>query len=455
MPTISTLKGLALALVIATNTAQATVVVPCATYNGVGPGGVPDEWVRNKLNSRGSSAYGKYGQGRSGIHLTVGTPPQHVWVSPHFYDSETYVRSLELCPKANDYECEQTYGGLFATNESSTFKAPNKDMFGTDAVSFFDAFPDLGNDKFKLGVSDVSDLKRVMNLFGKDGSQGTLGLGPNSTFFQTFFPGKEQVGIYVPGGNSTHGKPAHSNPMYSWVTYELEFDGYNQSHFTGEKFTMPIGPLIPESEKVTPFMLNITGVKVGNKNLLENGESYLANFDLGGRSPNILPSKVYNQFLYTTGAKSIEEPVYKTEDLPKNPKDMFNLTFTFSNGEKEYSFTIAQPYLFSDSFDEESEVNLYSDEHSFNSNPTISINQLGFTSYIGIDHAAGEWWLAKAVHPWTDYNPPSISSSKTNGNEPQNATSDTKKNAAGGLRDNLKMVTASAAALAAAVFLLC
>ncbi|RVD90184.1 uncharacterized protein DFL_001160 [Arthrobotrys flagrans] len=443
MSTLSTLKTLTLALAIAINRTQATVVVPYVSYIGPGPLGVPNEFVRNPVNESGGMF-----QGRFGIHLAIGAPPQHVWVAPHFYDSETYVKSASLCENSTQIEiCESGYSGIFAANESSTFEGSNGSSFGRDTVSGFDAVPDLKNDEFKFGIQTTDEP----NFVGQD--WGTLGLGPNSTFLQTFFPGKEQVGIYYTGGNSTHGKPAHSIPPRPLVIYELEFDGYNQSHFMGDKFTQPIGPPSPLSNSSNPFTLNVTSIVVGRKEIL-GGDSYIATVDLSGRTSNIFPSSVYKSFVDATGAAIINGmPAYDIHNLPSTsiPDELYNLTISFINGNRGFTVTIPQEFYISyiQGLDPDHAVaNILNADDPLvkqswpDKGPVIALNQLMFTSYIGIDHAAGEWWLARAVHPW---------------DEPaNNNTAEPKENAAaGGIGDNLRKAMGAAAAFATAVVLLC
>lgn len=440
MPTHSTLRTLTLALAIAIPCAQATVVVPYVSYIGPSPLGVPNEFVRNPVNESEMAMY----QGRIGIHLTIGTPPQHVWVPPHFFDSETYVRSASLCGSDAEAEfCESNYSGIFAANESSTFDKSNEEPFGTDTVTVFDATPDLMNDQFKFGILDTEEPNYVGEYWG------TLGLGSNSTFLQTFFPGKEQIGIYYTGGNSTFGKPPHTNPPRPLVVYELEFGGYNESHFTGEKFTQPIGPPSPLSNSTNPFTLNVTGIKVGSTDIL-GGEPYVATVDFAGRTSNILPTNVYNAFVDATGAKIIEGmPTYNFSSLPTNPADRYNLTISFSNG---YSVSFTQEFLISymptkrPDFAQANVLDVGDPAVASRawSGPVIALNQLMWSSYIGIDHTAGEWWLAKAVHPWDE-----PESTNTNATNPEPKTGA----AAGGIGDNLKKAVVSAAALTAAVAL--
>ncbi|KAK6522133.1 hypothetical protein TWF281_002699 [Arthrobotrys megalospora] len=449
MPTHSTLRTLTLALAITIPCAQAIVVVPYVSYIGPSPIGVPNEFVRNPVNESGPDM--PLYQGRIGVHLTIGTPPQHVWAPPHFFDSETYVRSASLCG-GDDMEqpgqlefCESDYSGIFAANESSTFNRSNEEPFGTDTVTFFDATPDLMNDGFKFGVLDTEEPNYVGELWG------TLGLGSNSTFLQTFFPGKEQIGIYATGGNSTFGKPPPSYPPRPLVVYELELGGYNESHFTGEKFTQSIGPPSPFSNSSNPFTLNVTGISVGSNDIL-GGEPFLATVDLAGRISNILPTAVYDAFVDVTGGKIRSGlPTYNHSSLPTNPADQYNLTMTFSNG---YSVSFPQEFLFSYMPTREpdfAQANILRvgdpglSSRSW-SGPVIALNQLMWSSYIGIDHAAGEWWLAKAVHPWDE---PESTNTNTTNPEPKTGA------AAGGIGDNLKKALVSAAALAAAVALFC
>ncbi|KAK6341961.1 hypothetical protein TWF730_001445 [Orbilia blumenaviensis] len=449
MPAQSTLRTLSLALAFAIPCAQATVVVPYLSYIGPGPLGVPNEFVRTPVNESGPMTM--Y-QDRIGIHLTIGTPPQHVFVPPHFFDSETYVKSASLC---NNYtstmglgsaaqECESNYSGVFAANESSTFES-STGSFGTDTVTVFDAVPDLENDTFRFGVLNTNEL----NYVGEE--WGTLGLGPNSTFFKTFFPGKEQVGIYYTGGNSTHGQPAHSMPPRPLVVCELEFDGYNQSHYTGEKFTQPIGT--PLANSTNPFTLNVTSIKVGNQEIL-GGESYLTAVDLSGRVSNVLPASVFDAYVDATGARIRSGlPSYNFSSLPTNPSEWYNFTVTFSNG-----FTVSLPQniiinpmqTFEPDLAIASILNVedprVSGRWPF---PVLSLNQLMFTSYIGIDYAAEEWWLAKAVHPWDE--PAANTSPNTNNNTTEPPTGA----AAGGIGENVRKVVISVAALAGAFVLFC
>ncbi|KAK6502325.1 hypothetical protein TWF506_002906 [Arthrobotrys conoides] len=454
MPTLSTLRTLTLALAITINRAQATVVVPYVSYIGPSPIGIPNEFVRNPVNE----SEGMY-QGRIGVHLAIGTPPQHVWVPPHFYSSETYVKSVSLCdnytianPGGQIEYCESEYSGLFAANESSTFERSSERSFGVDAVSVFDAVPDLQNDEFRFGVQTTKDP----NYVGEN--WGTLGLGPNSTFLNTFFPGKEQVGIYYTGGNSTHGKPAHSIPPRPLVIYELEFDGYNQSHYTGEKFTQPIGPPSTLSNSSNPFTLNVTNISIGQDGILGGAGSFIATVDLSGRTSTIFPSSVYDLFIAATGAEITNGmPSYNFSSLPTNPAEFFNLTLTFSDGFRDFSVSLPQDILITH-FPGLPENPDFAMANILNADdpmvmrswpvrgPVIALNQLMFTSYIGIDHSAGEWWLAKAVHPWDE---PAPASTNNTPPEPKENT------AAGGIGDNLKKAMVTASALAAAVILLC
>ncbi|KAK6330879.1 hypothetical protein TWF718_003077 [Orbilia javanica] len=440
MPTLSTLRTLTLALAIAIDRAQATVVIPYVSYVGPGPWGVPNEFVRDPLE--GPDNY----QSRFGVHLTIGTPPQHVWVAPQFYDSETHVRSISLC---DDYvvegpqgvDCESLYSGVFSANESSTFEQVNGTSFGMDVTSAFEAVPDLESKEFKFEVQTTN----MTNFIGQD--WGTLGLGSNSTFLQTFFPGKEQIGIYYTGGNSTHGKPEHSMPPRPLVVYELEFDGYNQSHYTGPKFTQPIGPPSAASNSTNPFTLNVTSVKVGRTEI-SGGESFIATVDLSGRTSNILPPKVFDAFVSATGARVVNGlPAWEFMDVPPydQPDGLYNLTLTFSNG-----YSVSLPQTFFVNYNEAIAPGnmvasiLNADDPAVIRSwpvrgPVIALNQLMFSSYIGIDHATEEWWLAKAVHPWDQ-------SAK---DEPKESV------AAGGIGDNLRKTSLVAAALAVAAALFC
>ncbi|KAF3214601.1 hypothetical protein TWF191_009773 [Orbilia oligospora] len=394
MPTLSTLRTLTLALVVTIKSVQATVVVPYVSYIGPGPIGVPDEFVRYPINE----TEGMY-QGRFGVHLAIGTPPQHVWVTPHFFSSETYVKAASICanystadPGGSIGYCESNYSGLFAANESSTFEISSERSFGVDTVTVYDAVPDLENDEFRFGIQTTE--AEQPNLFNED--LGTFGLGPNSTFLKTFFPGKEQVGIYYTGGSSTHGKPPYSTPPRPLVVYELEFDGYNQSRFTGEKFTQPIGPPAPFSNSSNPFTVNVTNIAVGRNGILGGGGSFLATVDFSGRTSNLLPSSV-----------------------PDDPEFAIANILDANDPAVMRSWPVR--------------------------GPVISLNQLMFSSYIGIDYAAGEWWLAKAVHPWDE----SIAPTNNNTSKPKEGA------AAGGIGGNLKRSIVTASALAAAVILLC
>ncbi|KAF3083893.1 hypothetical protein TWF569_010146 [Orbilia oligospora] len=452
MPTLSTLRTLTLALVVTIKSAQATVVVPYVTYIGPGPIGVPDEFVRYPMNE----TEGMY-QGRFGVHLAIGTPPQHVWVPPHFFSSETYVKGANLCdnyttadPGGSIEYCESNYNGLFAANESSTFEMSSERSFGVDTVTVYDAVPDLENDEFRFGIQTTEQP----NVVGED--LGILGLGPNSTFLQTFFPGKEQVGIYYTGGSSTHGKPPYSTPPRPLVVYELEFDGYNQSHFTGEKFTQPIGPPAPLSNSSNPFTLTVTNIAVGRNGILGGGGPFVATVDFSGRTSNILPSSVYNLFVQATGARIVDGmPSYNSSTLPTDPDDFYDLAITFSDGSRDFTVSLPQEVLISQlsrpNYPDFAMANILNADDPVVMRswpvrgPVIALNQLMFTSYIGIDHAAGEWWLAKAVHPWDE----AIAPTNNNTSKPKEGA------AAGGIGGNLKRAIVTASALTAAVILLC
>ncbi|KAF3219150.1 hypothetical protein TWF106_007256 [Orbilia oligospora] len=454
MPTLSTLRTLTLALVVTIKSVQATVVVPYVSYIGPGPIGVPDEFVRYPINE----TEGMY-QGRFGVHLAIGTPPQHVWVTPHFFSSETYVKAASICanystadPGGSIGYCESNYSGLFAANESSTFEISSERSFGVDTVTVYDAVPDLENDEFRFGIQTTE--AEQPNLFNED--LGTFGLGPNSTFLKTFFPGKEQVGIYYTGGSSTHGKPPYSTPPRPLVVYELEFDGYNQSRFTGEKFTQPIGPPAPFSNSSNPFTVNVTNIAVGRNGILGGGGSFLATVDFSGRTSNLLPSSVYELFVQATGARIVDGmPSYNASSLPTDPDDFYDLAITFSYGNREFTVSLPQEILISPiSRPDDPEFAIANildanDPAVMRSwpvrGPVISLNQLMFSSYIGIDYAAGEWWLAKAVHPWDE----SIAPTNNNTSKPKEGA------AAGGIGGNLKRSIVTASALAAAVILLC
>lgn len=54
-----------------------------------------------------------------GIHLSLGTPRQNVYLKPTLFENETYVMSPTYCSFWSF--CEDAMGGLFAANESSTW----------------------------------------------------------------------------------------------------------------------------------------------------------------------------------------------------------------------------------------------------------------------------------------------------------------------------------------------
>ncbi|EPS36766.1 hypothetical protein H072_9660 [Dactylellina haptotyla CBS 200.50] len=286
-----------LGLVIAFHSVQCSVVIPYEFY-GQGPYGVPDEFTR--FGNRSSTLEGDPNsftdyQSRYGVHLTIGTPPQDVWLLPQFYDSEKYVNDLKICvptpprssPEPVQY-CESGYGGLH--------------------------------------------------------SASTLGLGFGSTFINTFFPGHEQIGIYFTSGNSSYGNPPPMFPLRPTIVYEMDVGGFNMSRSTGPKLTSKIGPPNPISNTTNPFVLTVTDVRIGNISLPGSDEPYLATVDLSASTFDSFPDAVYNCFAESTrgsdlAAKSFNcsGRAYVYSLLPKDPKDMWNVTLTFSNG---YNLTL-------------------------------------------------------------------------------------------------------------------
>ncbi|KAF3930198.1 hypothetical protein ABW20_dc0102305 [Dactylellina cionopaga] len=395
MPFYSTLKTLTLGFITFTaiHNARATVVIPHVVYQGI-----PNERVR-------FSDEIPWRQSRIGVQLAIGSPMQFVYIPPNFHDSGTYVNNASVCDFPTDDTpqalCEAFRSGLFATNESSSFKAGTP--WSTDTVTFLDSVPTLMRDDYEVGI--INDVN-YENFVGRQ--FGTLGLGPNSTFINTFFPGKEQIGIYFPGENSTHGLPPSSIDGLD-VLYELEFDGYNQSHFTGPKHTQKIGPPSPLSNSSIPFVLTVTGMAIGKEDILAGGP-FDATADLIGGYLDIFPSAVFQRFVEVTKAFNASSPgaiQYKTETLPKDPKDWYNLTITFSNG---FVATVPQNALIKSYYPPDNTafaiatiVNA-SEEALMNElpikGPVFSLATLMASSYIGIDHAAGEWWLAKPVLPY-------------------------------------------------------
>ncbi|KAF3941468.1 hypothetical protein ABW19_dt0209594 [Dactylella cylindrospora] len=445
MPAYSTLNAL-LGLALAIHRAQATVVIPFETYVGYGPIGVPNEYVRFPEPQRNGT---DYFQGRVGVHFELGTPPQHIWIAPHFYNDTTFVNDVKLCEPNPEYSqayCEDLFGSLFASNESSTWQ-PARGPSGTDVAYLTNSYPDLRSDMFPFSIINGTDLDYSFQDFG------ILGLGPGSTFIETFFPGKPQIGLYYPGNSTTPKLPA-SAPPRPFIPYEMEFDGYNETHFTGEKYTQPIGPPLEISNTTNPFWLNVTGLTLSGVDLLQ-GESFLATIDLLGRSSDAFPGPVYDRFGELTGAINPDHGWYHRYNttLPTDPNEWFNLTITFSNG---YSVTKPQNFLLA-SFD--GEFASVSGDTAMSTimnadgtqgvppwpirGPLISVSTLLLSSYVGVDWATEEWFIAKAVHPWDEQ-----------GSEEPDGD-DSSPNAAGGMGSNLnRMVLLYVAGFAAAFVLL-
>lgn len=434
MPSYSTLNTY-LGLALAIRQAQATVAVP---------------YVRQSLTNITDELFSQYSRyprlddfrvlARNGVHFTIGTPGQHVWLLPNFGAQDARVNSIYGCDSPDtDINsstwsgperltwCEVGRGGLYAQNESTSWDVTSTigssngsvstNLTGTDTFTIVEARPDFTVPEFEFTLTNLSN-----NVY-PDIPIGYFGLSRGSSFFTSFFPGKEQVGLYLPevielGGdkldqseiNTDTALYAGQDTLYGVepsLLFEMEFDGFNESHFKGEKYV--------QGKATSKLQVNVTGLTVGPDkiSLLDDveGGSFMAELDYIGVALGYqIPGAAWYKWGNVTNGAGNDTFMhrYSNDSIPVDPKNWWNLTYTFSDG---FSIVIPQDYFLKFADRERNGVvessswlvstdaiNDPSHHGAIITAPSLPIGAILRQLYIGIDYEKDEWWLAASDH---------------------------------------------------------
>lgn len=276
---------------------------------------------------------------RYGIHLSLGTPRQEVYLMPNLLENETYVMDPTHCGFYGF--CEDSSGGLFAANESSTWNvtkpigtttsdeiAPDLWRYvdgnytrGTEVGEFRNASVNLTLDGLEIGLITGDPNPSTIMTTELLNNFNSLGLGPRSDFLANL-KDKEVI----------------SERAFGFYDDVFDIGGIDEARIEGNKTTFPI------------IQNNWGGLQVTVAEMEVNGQSIMA-----GQQPfeaiismllqdNLVPDPIFQKFLNTTGGHNPFDD--KDVDYTENymfypgwndtlvPFTNFNLTLTLSNGYK-------------------------------------------------------------------------------------------------------------------------
>jgi hypothetical protein len=253
-----------------------------------------------------------------GVQISMGNPPQIVSLRPSTADSNLYVVNRAQCaPEYND-TCAGTYGGLFDSSKSSTFRQVAEGQWnGTvssnpNSLSFV-----YFNDLLQFGNASIYGYPSMYDQVGY-GGQGVLPLGYGSDFLRIAV--EEEA---IP--STVYGMWTGSRSIDYPVDGSVVLGGYDTTRINGSLTTFP-------SQEKCEMCVVITALSytdnTGTTNLFSNSsESLQVALNPSQRVLNV-PQNVWDKYKTATGG------YYNSSYLSYNANAVptGNVSVTLQNG---------------------------------------------------------------------------------------------------------------------------
>jgi hypothetical protein len=289
-----------------------------------------------------STEYVGYDGTWSPITIRVGSPEQWLSVLPSTLSQETWVMGLSACDGTS--ACQSARGGLFSSNDSSTFQSLGLYELGSSAVLGDSQVGYYGLDTISLNdmASETNQIIAVLNTSSV--WVGEIGLGVQQTRINgsetrlPFLSSLVQNNSMIP--SHSFGYTAGAAYLLKGVPASLTLGGVDQNRFSANNLNLTLN-----SDYAPVVAVNSISVATSSEELpptwnanptalLENSEG--ATFTIDSSTPFLwMPPTVCERFADALGLYYNETlELYFYNDTISTPDSLaqLNLTFTFEIG---------------------------------------------------------------------------------------------------------------------------
>ena len=356
----------------------------------------------------------------SAAQIRVGSPAQYLSLFPSTTSSETWVAGSTLCDGTST--CASLRGGLFYTENSTTWQGLGQYQLGYSALSQITDNGDYGFDNISISDSITASNQIIAVVDDIRHWNGELGLGVQETRFNNNTDHLAFISTLVQNNSAipsySFGYTAGASYQGAGVLGSLTLGGIDTSRFTSNNFWFDLSPGYKPSVSIRSVEVAAFHVPShwATSPLPLMSQTDAASFTIDSSTPYLwLPETVCDNIataLNLTWNPAIELYVFGNDTTPED-LDSWSLTFTFrlANGltssemialQLTYdAFNLQLSYPFPGLFDEYSDAKVnYFPLRKANSTQQYTIGRAFLQeTYLTVDYERNIFSLAQALFP--------------------------------------------------------